>query len=93
MYLILCELNLNRLGTLTTLKMRTAADLNFGEKGIIDTIDFDHPSFQRIIEIGFTPGQEIELLNKSIFNDPLTFSLRGTMIAIRKNEAESIRLI
>lgn len=73
--------------------MRTAADLNFGEKAIIDEIDLNHPSFRRIIEIGFTPGQEIELLNKSIFNDPLSFSLRGTMIAIRKNEAESIRLL
>lgn len=73
--------------------MRTAADLNFGEKAIIDNIDFKHPSFRRIIEIGFTPGQEIELLNKSVFNDPLAFSLRGTMIAIRKNEAESIRLL
>lgn len=73
--------------------MKTAADLNFGEKAIIDEIDFNHPSFRRIIEIGFTPGQEIELLNKSVFNDPLAFSLRGTMIAIRKNEAESIRLL
>jgi ferrous iron transport protein A len=73
--------------------MKTAADLNFGEKAIIDEIDFNHPSFRRIIEIGFTPGQEIELINKSVFNDPLAFSLRGTMIAIRKHEAESIRLL
>lgn len=73
--------------------MRTAANLNFGEKAIIDQIDFNHPSFRRIIEIGFTPGQEIELINKSIFNDPLAFSLRGTMIAIRRHEAESIKLL
>ncbi|PID60331.1 MAG: ferrous iron transport protein A [Ignavibacteriae bacterium] len=73
--------------------MKTAADLNFGEKGIISEIDFKHPSFRRILEIGFTPGQEIELINKSIFNDPLAFSLRGTLIAIRRNEAESIKLL
>jgi Fe2+ transport system protein FeoA len=73
--------------------MKTAAHLNFGEKGIIDSIDSSHPSFRRIIEIGFTPGQEIELINKSLFNDPLAFALRGTMIAIRKNEAESIKLL
>ncbi len=73
--------------------MKTAADLTYGEKAIIDGIDSSHPSFRRIIEIGFTPGQEIELLSKSIFNDPLAFSLRGTMIAIRKNEAESIRIL
>jgi len=73
--------------------MKTAANLNFGEKAIIDKIDFDHPSFRRIIEIGFTPGQEIQLLNKSVFNDPLAFSLRGTTIAIRRHEAESIKLL
>jgi Fe2+ transport system protein FeoA len=32
------------------------------------------------------------LINKSIFNDPLAFSLRGTLIAIRRNEAGCIKL-
>ncbi len=73
--------------------MKTAAELKFGEKGFIQSINESHPSFRRIIEIGFTPGQEIELINTSIFNDPLAFSLRGTMIAIRRNEAESINLL
>lgn len=73
--------------------MKTAADMANGEKGIISDIDHSHPSSRRILEIGFTPGQEIELINKSIFNDPLAFSLRGTLIAIRKNEAACIILI
>lgn len=73
--------------------MKTAADLNLGEKAVIESIDNHHPSFRRIIEIGFTPGQEIELINKSIFNDPIAFSVRGTMIAIRRNEAQSIRVL
>lgn len=73
--------------------MKTAADLHFGEKAVIESVDNSHPSFRRIIEIGFTPGQEIELVNKSFFNDPLAFSIRGTMIAIRRNEAESIRVL
>lgn len=73
--------------------MRTAANLNFGEKAIISEIDINHPSFRRIIEIGFTPGQQIELIHKSVFQDPLAFSIRGTIVAIRKHEAESIRLV
>jgi ferrous iron transport protein A len=72
--------------------MKTASQLKFGEKVIIDSIDENHPSSRRIIEIGFTPGQEIQLVNKSIFNDPLAFSVRGTVIAIRKNEAECIKV-
>jgi len=73
--------------------MKTAAQLQYGEKVKIDDIDGAHPSSRRIIEIGFTPGQEIELVNRSAFNDPLAFSVRGTVIAIRKNEADCIKVI
>ncbi|MDP4115066.1 MAG: FeoA family protein [Bacteroidota bacterium] len=73
--------------------MRKASDIGFGEKAVISDIDTSHPSSRRIIEIGFTPGQEIELVNKSIFNDPLAFALRGTVIAIRKREADCIIII
>ncbi len=72
--------------------MKTAAELKCGEIGIIDEIDEKHPSSRRVLEFGFTPGQEIELINKSIFNDPLAFAVRGTLIAIRKDEADCIKL-
>lgn len=72
--------------------MKTAAELTFGEKAIISEIDSTHPSSRRIIEHGFTPGQTIELINKSIFNDPIAVSIRGTLIAIRKSEAGCIKL-
>lgn len=72
--------------------MKKASQLNFGERAIISDIDSSNPSFERILEIGFTPGQEIELVNSSLFKDPLAFSIRGTLIAIRKNEADCIIL-
>ena len=72
--------------------MKTAAQLHYGEKVKINEIDSKHPSSRRIIEVGFTPGQEIELVSKSVFNDPLAFSVRGTVIAIRKNEADCIKI-
>ena len=53
---------------------------------------FSHPSSKRIIEHGFTPGQTIEIINKSTFNDPIAVSIRGTIIAIRKSEAGCIKL-
>lgn len=70
--------------------MKTAADLRFGEIGTINDIDQNNPSFRRLLEIGFTPGQKIELINTSVFNDPIAFSIRGSLIAIRKNEADCI---
>jgi len=44
------------------------------------------------MEHGFTPGQTIELICKSTFNDPIAISIRGTLIAIRKSEADCIKL-
>ena len=55
--------------------MKSASQLKFGEKVVIKNIDSSHPSSRRILEIGFTPGQEIELINSSVFNDPLAFSI------------------
>ncbi len=72
--------------------MKTAAELKFGETGVIYEIDENHPSSRRVLEFGFTPGQEIELINKSLFNDPLAFAVRGTLIAIRKEEADCIKI-
>ena len=70
--------------------MRTAADLNLNETAVIKDVDNSHYSSHRILEIGFTPGQEIKLVSRSVFNDPIALSIRGTVIAIRKNEAKCI---
>ncbi|MGE5846683.1 MAG: FeoA family protein [Ignavibacteria bacterium] len=70
--------------------MKTASELKYGEKATISEINLKHPSSRRILEVGFTPGEEIELMNLSIFNDPLAFAVRGTLIAIRKHEADCI---
>ncbi len=70
--------------------MRTASDLKKGEKATIKDIDNSHSSAHRILEIGFTPGQEIELVSTSAFNDPIALSIRGTLIAIRRSEAVCI---
>ncbi len=72
--------------------MRSAANMRSGEKAKIIDIDLNHPAARRILEYGFTPGQEIELLATSVFNDPLAFAVRGTIIAMRKSEAESIKV-
>jgi ferrous iron transport protein A len=70
----------------------TAADLKFGQKAKIDSLDKSHPSSFRLLEYGFTPGQEIELINIPIFKDPIQISIRGTLIALRKSDAKCIKI-
>mgnify|MGYP002868409665 CR=1 FL=1 len=67
-------------------------DMNTGQTARISKIDLSHPSSFRLLEYGFTPGQEIKLMNKSFFNDPLAVSLRGALIAIRKSDADCIEI-
>jgi ferrous iron transport protein A len=70
----------------------TAADLKFGQKAKIDSLDKTHPSSFRLLEYGFTPGQDIEMMNTSIFKDPIQLSIRGALIAIRKSDAKCINI-
>lgn len=72
--------------------MKKATELSIDEKGIIKEIDSTNPAYKRIIEIGFTPGQQIQLINTSFFKDPLTFSIRGTLISLRRKQADCIIL-
>jgi ferrous iron transport protein A len=72
--------------------LKTAADLDIGEKGLISGIDTEHPASMRIIEYGFTPGQTIEVTNHTIFKDPIAFSIRGSIIALRKKDARCIKI-
>jgi ferrous iron transport protein A len=72
--------------------MRTAAELSYGERGTITDIDTSHPSSRRILEFGFTPGQVIELFSKATFNDPIAILIRGSLVAIRRSEADCIKI-
>ena len=47
---------------------------------------------QRLGEMGFLPGKAIQLLQKAPFGDPLAFQIDNTVIALRKIEAQSIRV-
>ena len=75
---------------------KTAADLNEGEIAAIisvgdDCIDINCHCL-RLMELGFTPGQEIQLVARSPFKEPIAYSVRGTVIALRRNEAQCIKI-
>jgi ferrous iron transport protein A len=74
----------------------SVADLKIGDTATISSVGDDcveiHCHCLRLMELGFTPGQEVTLLARSPFKDPLAVSVRGTVIALRKNEAECIKI-
>ena len=45
---------------------------------------------QRLLDLGFVPGTKIECVRISPFGDPKAFFIRGSMIALRKEDSEAI---
>ncbi len=77
-------------------EFRSVADMAIGESAVISSVGDDcldiHCHCLRLMELGFTPGQEVSVVAKSPFKDPLAVSVRGTIIALRKTEAECIKI-
>lgn len=71
--------------------MSTIADLKKGEKAII--LDFPVDSIPlKLIEMGCLPGNEISLVQTTLFNDPLFLTINESNIAIRKDTAAKIQI-
>jgi ferrous iron transport protein A len=63
-----------------------------GFEGTIKEISGDSIIVERLYEMGFVPGEEIQLLSKILFGEPYVVEVRGSSIALRKNEARCIEV-
>jgi ferrous iron transport protein A len=45
---------------------------------------------RRLLDLGFVPGNVIEVLQKSPLGDPVAFRVNNTTIALRKEESSQI---
>ena len=73
--------------------MITLADLKPLETGRIHAIEGDDGLSQRLAELGFTPGQSIQVIRFAPLGDPLQVRIRGFDLALRKNEARRVSLL
>ncbi len=66
--------------------------LGIGQKGRVVAIDAACRGLtrRRFLDLGITPGVTIEPVMASAFQDPTAYRLRGTMIALRKAQADMI---
>lgn len=58
----------------------------------IGSVEGDRKTRFRLLELGFTPGQEITPVAAAPFGGPVAVALRGTIVALRSSEADCIRL-
>ena len=56
------------------------------------TVEGDDAASQRLRELGFTPGTEVDFVWRAPFGGPLVVQLRGYQLALRPAEARRVRI-
>jgi ferrous iron transport protein A len=69
----------------------TIANLQIGEKGIIEDFSLDVIPLS-LLEMGCLPGEEVKLLQVAPLRDPLYIKVNGSHLAIRKEMAQQINI-
>ena len=71
---------------------KTLADLTLFEQGHIRAITGTDGLSHRLAELGFTPGQAVEVVRFAPLGDPIQIKIRGFSLALRRQEAKRVVL-
>lgn len=69
------------------------SQMTIGQRGTIDQLLGDGEIAQRLLEMGLTPGTEIDIVRFAPMGDPIDIKVRGYHLSVRRQEAEVIRVI
>lgn len=76
------------------MQRKTLAQLTSGQKGRVYSVDAtDARIKRRIVDMGITPGTEVEVVKLAPMGDPIELSLRGYELSLRREEALRITLM
>lgn len=64
-----------------------------GYEYTILSLEGDDFCISRLQELGFIRGEKVLFKSKIIFGEPFIVEVRGTQIALRKSEAECIKVV
>lgn len=72
--------------------MKTLRELVPGEKGKVVSLGEKGPGRRRLMDMGITPGVEIQIVKVAPLGDPIEVNLRGYELSLRKDEANQIKV-
>jgi ferrous iron transport protein A len=73
--------------------MNTLDQLKEGERATIAEVAGDDSIAVRLLEMGLTEGEEIEVVGFAPLGDPIEFQVRGYRLSLRASEARRLRVI
>ncbi len=72
--------------------MSTLDQLPIGRRARVIEIEGDDALAVRLMEMGLTEGEEVELLGRAPLGDPLEFLVRGYRLSLRQTEARRVHV-
>lgn len=69
-------------------KVLTLNELKMGKNATVVSLLFEGNERRRMLDLGMIKGTDIEAVQKSPAGDPVAYFIRGTLIAIRSEDAE-----
>jgi ferrous iron transport protein A len=72
--------------------MKTIADMKVGQRGQVTNIHGHDSLTARLMEMGLTPGIDVELIGVAPLGDPLELLVRGYRLSLRRTEAKRVEL-
>ena len=74
------------------MSFKSAAELRQGETAVLDRLDLPPEVAQRLMELGFIPGNIISAARSAPSGDPQVFRVDGSEVALRSETARNLIL-
>lgn len=75
------------------MKIISLNNLKINETATIDNIDNKSNLKRRLEDLGFIKGSKIKCEFSSPFKDPIAYLIKGSLIALRKDDSKYIKVI
>lgn len=72
--------------------IHSLSQLHLGEKAVIHSFTDEEMSL-KLLEMGCTPGEKVQIRNIAPLGDPIAISVSGYLLSLRKSEASTILVI
>jgi ferrous iron transport protein A len=75
------------LASVATASVKRLSEVPLNRSCRIERLEGPRQDCDRLLDLGFTPGEDVIVTHAAPLGDPLVIRVRGTLLALRKREA------
>ena len=72
------------------IKSKRLSEIKVGARAVVRSVERRDSVGWRLLEMGFVPGTQVELVRRAPMGDPMEIRLRGYSLSLRREEGDSI---